>query len=224
MLNALLFDLDGTLTLSDDIHFETWSELLKGYGLTIDAAFYNQHFNGRLNEDIIRDLLPQLSFDEGIQLSRYKESEFRRRAEARLQPMAGLLDLLDWMLGRNLKRAVVTNAPRDNAYFMLRSLQLEDIFPVVILGEELEQGKPDPMPYQFALDGLDITPDAAVVFEDSPSGVRAAVAAGIFTIGIASNQPPEVLYDAGAQLVLDDFRDRRLYEDVLEPQVPLVTA
>jgi HAD superfamily hydrolase (TIGR01509 family) len=224
MLDALLFDLDGTLTLSDDIHFETWSELLKGYGLTIDAEFYNQHFNGRLNEDIIRDLLPQLSFDEGLQLSGYKEAEFRRRAESRLAPMPGLLELLRWMIDRALKRAVVTNAPRDNAYFMLRSLQLEDIFPIVILGEELERGKPDPMPYQFALDGLDISPDAAIVFEDSPSGVRSAVAAGIFTIGIASNQPPDVLREAGAQLVIDDFGDRRLYTDVLEPQVPLATA
>ncbi|MBF2090807.1 MAG: HAD-IA family hydrolase [Synechococcales cyanobacterium K44_A2020_017] len=224
MLKALLFDLDGTLTHSDPVHFETWAELLKGYGLTINLDFYKVHFNGRLNEHIIQDLLPQLSVDEGIQLSRYKEAEFRRRAATVLHPLAGLDVLLPWMNQRALKRAVVTNAPRDNAYFILQTLNFDEIFPVVILGEELERGKPDPLPYTFALDGLDIAPKEAIVFEDSPSGVQAAVAAGIPTVGIASSQPPEILYQAGATLVVSDFSDRRLFEQLLEPTEPLLSV
>jgi HAD superfamily hydrolase (TIGR01509 family) len=223
MLNALLFDLDGTLTHSDPVHFATWAELLQGYGLTIDDAFYQTHFNGRLNEHIIQDLLPQLSVDEGIQLSRFKEAEFRRRAAA-LVPMAGLGPVLDWMNQRELKRAVVTNAPRDNAYFMLQTLNLQDTFPIVILGEELDRGKPDPLPYSFALDNLDVAPGEAIAFEDSPSGVRAAVAAGILTVGLASSQPPEVLRDAGATLVISDFSDRRLFDEILDPTAPLLSV
>lgn len=223
MLEALLFDLDGTLTHSDPVHFETWKHLLEGYGLAIDPPFYQQHFNGRLNEHIIQHLLPQLSYDEGVELSRYKEAEFRRRAADVLEPLAGLLDLLSWMGDRHLKRAVVTNAPRENAYFMLQVLRLEETFPVVILGEELERGKPDPMPYQFALDGLDVVPGQAVAFEDSPSGVNAAVAAGITTVGIASSQPEAVLYGAGAHLVIPDFGDRRLYE-LLNQRAPLAAV
>ncbi len=206
MLQAILFDLDGTLAHTDPVHYDTWHELLLEFGIELNPELYKQKFNGRLNEDIVRDLLPHLSSKEGYNLSRHKEAAFRKNAAQSLSPMPGLRSLLDWVEQQQLQRAVVTNAPRENAIFTLGLLGLTDIFPVVILGEELERGKPDPLPYQTALQQLNITdPTLALVFEDSPSGVRSAVAAGIPTVGIASSQEPSVLYDAGATLVIPDF-------------------
>ena len=205
MLQALLFDLDGTLTNTDAIHFATWQDLLRSHGLEIDQQFYDAHFSGRLNAAIVGDLFPHWSAAAGQLLSDRKEAEFRRRAAGELRPLPGLMDLLQWATTHHLRQAVVTNAPVDNANLMLQALGLDQHFETVVIAEELARGKPDPLPYQTALDRLGVTAQAAVAFEDSPSGIRAAVGAGILTIGIASTHEPAVLYAAGAQLVVPDF-------------------
>jgi HAD superfamily hydrolase (TIGR01509 family) len=210
MLNALLFDLDGTVADTDPIHYQTWREVMLGYGIEIDPTFYKARFSGRLNNQIIQDLLPKLSIAAGEQLSDDKEAAFRQRAAAILQPLAGLLDVLDWVDQQGLKRAAVTNAPRENAEFMLQVLNLQTRIPIVILAEELPKGKPDPLPYQTALETLGVTAQETIAFEDSPSGVRSAVAANITTVGIATTHDPQELYQLGAMLVVADFTDDRL--------------
>ncbi|MEQ9548984.1 MAG: HAD hydrolase-like protein [Coleofasciculus sp. G3-WIS-01] len=92
MLQALLFDLDGTLADTDPIHFQTWKDVLREYGLEFDHAFYQTHFSGRLNSAIVKDLLPHLSLEAGEQLGNDKEAEYRRRAAKQLKPLVGLLD------------------------------------------------------------------------------------------------------------------------------------
>jgi len=205
MIKALLFDLDGTLANTDLIHFQTWQVVLQDYGLTLDRPFYDRMFTGRLNAAILRDVLPQLSSTAMSRLSQHKEAEFRRRAARQIKPLAGVLEILDWATYQGLRMAVVTNAPVKNAHFMLAVLRLADRFSTVVFGDTLPKGKPDPLPYQVALDRLGIKAHEAIAFEDSPSGVRSAVGAGIITVGIATTQPPAVLYELGAKLVVPDF-------------------
>lgn len=211
MLTAVLFDLDGTLANTDSLHYQTWQEILRDYGLEIDRVFYNARISGRLNPLIVRDLLPHLSDLEGQQLADNKEARFREIALS-LTPLAGLLDLLAWIDTHGLKKAVVTNAPRENANFMLKVLKLADIFDTVVLAEEATAGKPDPACYQLALSQLGISAKEAIAFEDSPSGIQSAVGAGIYTIGVASTHDPNVLAEAGAATVISDFTEQRLWQ------------
>nr|MDQ5817602.1 HAD family hydrolase [Actinomycetota bacterium] len=76
--------------------------------------------------------------------------------------------------------------------------------------------KPDPEPYRVALDRLGVSPEEAVAFEDSTSGISSAVGAGVPTVGIASTQDPETLRRAGVFMVAKDFTDPELHE-FLEP-------
>lgn len=210
MLTTLLFDLDGTLANTDPVHFLTWQDLLRPHGFELDLPFYQAHFSGRRNDQIVAELLPHLSADEGAQFSRQKEAEFRCRAD-QLTLMPGLSDLFGWMEQRNLKRAIVTNAPVENARFMMEALNVVELFPTVVLGDDLPRGKPDPLPYLTALKHVGATAVEAIAFEDSPSGLRSAVAANIPTVAIASTHEPEALYDLGATLVISDFTDPRLW-------------
>lgn len=211
MLKALLFDLDGTLAETDSLHFQIWKDFLHDYGLEIDRSFYQAKISGRLNPDIVSDLLPHLDPAEQEDFIWNKESEFRNRADA-LQPMPGLLDLLDWAIQQNLQLAVVSNAPKENAQFMLQTLNLTAIFPTIVLGDDLPIGKPDPLPYCETLKQLNLTQAEAIAFEDSPSGIRSAVGADLFTVGVASTHDPQELYRLGASLVIPDFTDARLFE------------
>lgn len=210
MLRAILFDLDGTLAHTDPLHFQIWQEMLRDYGLEIDEAFYKARISGGLNPLIIKQLLPHLSLEEGTKFAEDKEARFREMAYL-LKPMAGLDKLLAWTDERNLKRVLVTNAPRKNVEFMLSALELTESFEKIILGEEAKAGKPDPAAYQLAVSYLNISAEETIAFEDSTSGVRSAVGAGIRTIGIASTQEPEVLYQLGAWKVIPDFTDSFLW-------------
>lgn len=217
MLEAVLFDLDGTLTHSDPLHFGVFAKMLAQRGIPIDDAFYRQRISGRTNRAILQDLFPEMDEGEIADFSEAKEANFRQVARHQLRPMAGLLPLLRHLDQRQCPAAVVTNAPRPNAEFMLEVLELGDRFAFVILGEDLPRAKPDPLPYQVALERLGIAPEAAVVFEDSPAGVRAAVAAQIPTIGVASSHDPARLKDCGARWVIADFTDPQLEQLGLLP-------
>jgi HAD superfamily hydrolase (TIGR01509 family) len=210
MLAAILYDLDGTIVNTDPLHYQAWQELLRDCEIEIDEEFYKLHMSGRLNPDIVKELLPELSLEAVQKFSDRKEARFREIA-AELRPLPGLLNLIAWADAQSLKQAVVTNAPRQNADYMLRVLHLQDKFDQVVVSEEIGIPKPDPTPYQHILAYFGIAPEQALAFEDSPSGIRAAVGAGIPTVGIASTQEPNQLYELGAMLVIPDFTDSQLW-------------
>jgi beta-phosphoglucomutase-like phosphatase (HAD superfamily) len=92
---------------------------------------------------------------------------------------------------------------------MLRGLRLEPFFEALVLGEECARAKPHPDPYLRGLEliGLAGSPRDAIAVEDSPAGLRAAVAAGIPTVGVTSTQSAEALLEAGACAVVADFHE-----------------
>ncbi|MCJ8278619.1 MAG: HAD family phosphatase, partial [Rivularia sp. ALOHA_DT_140] len=185
MLAAILFDFDGTIVNTDPIHYKIWKDFLLEYNIEINEEIFKSNFAGRHNPDIIKDILPNLSLEEAEQFAEEKEARFREQASL-LKPISGFTELLAWSKKHHLKCALVTNAPKLNAYFMLEALQLKEAFDTIILGEEQAKAKPDPTPYKVALDKLGLNAQQAIAIEDSPSGMRSAVNAGIPTVGIAS--------------------------------------
>ncbi len=210
MLSAILFDLDGTLVNTDPIHFLAWQEMLGRYGVDIDENFYKTQISGRLNPEILKDILPQLSPIEAEEFADEKEAMFRDMAP-KLEAMPGLRELLAWTQMHKIKRALVTNAPRDNAKFLLRVLGLENTFELIVLAEDEAAAKPDPTPYRVAVERLGVSVGNAIALEDSPSGIRSAVGAGIRTIGIASTHDPNKLHELGAFMAIPDFTDPQLW-------------
>ncbi|MEM6614650.1 MAG: HAD-IA family hydrolase [Cyanobacteria bacterium P01_C01_bin.72] len=211
MLDAILFDLDGTLADTDSIHFAVWQDILVRYDLDIDRSFYRQRISGRTNSKIIKDIIPQLTLEDAWKLATEKEETYRRLANS-LLPTPGLDRLIELTDSAKIKRAVVTNAPEDNAVYMLKVLRLTDTFPTVIMAKDAPPGKPDPAPYKLALNHLLVKSKKAIAFEDSAAGIRSAVSAGIYTIGITSSHPAEDLLNAGASMTIADFNDEQLWK------------
>ena len=158
---------------------------------------------GRLNPEIVRDLLG-LEGKEAERLIAAKEARFRALAQG-LRPTPGLPEFLERIREKGLLWGVVTNAPKENARHVLEALGLRP--PLLVLAEEVGRGKPDPLPYQLALRRLGVAPEEALAFEDSPSGVRSAVGAGIPTYGLLTGHEAEALIREGASGVIRNFTE-----------------
>jgi len=204
--DTLLFDLDGTITDTDALHYEAFRRLLAARGREIVHDIYKTRIMGQPNAAIAAWLFPGSDAAAQAAFSDTKEALFRTLART-LVPLPGLVAVLDWAERLGLRRAVVTNAPRCIAEFMLDALGLRARFEVLIIGEELARAKPDKLPYVTALARLGRSAERAVAFEDSRSGIAAARAAGLFTYGVATGLDAATLRAAGAQATIADFTD-----------------
>ncbi|HEY1609756.1 MAG TPA: HAD-IA family hydrolase [Paraburkholderia sp.] len=208
---TLLFDLDGTLVDTDALHLNAYNALLARWNRSIDIDYYKAHVMGSPDDMIFDGLFPGMSAAEYTELAAEKERLFRAQLGAKLTPTAGTDTILDYAERVGARTAVVTNAPRENATMMLNALGLGERLGPLVIGGELAQGKPHPLPYLTALDLLDAKAEHAVAFEDSASGVRSASSAGIHTFGMLTALSEERLREAGAKGVIADFDDRRLW-------------
>jgi HAD superfamily hydrolase (TIGR01509 family) len=218
MLKALIFDMDGTLVHSDPVHLQAFAEVLGPEGVVIDDDLYRNTIIGHTNESIFATLLPGRPVTEHETFADLKEAAFRRLA-SELKPLDGLLDLLDWADRNGVSIALVTNAPALNALHMLDVMGLTHRFAVKVTRDDVARGKPDPLPYLTALDRLGIDAAAAIAFEDSPSGMKAAKAAGLFSFGILTGLTAADMTDAGADITIQNFQSDILW-DVLETRLP----
>jgi beta-phosphoglucomutase-like phosphatase (HAD superfamily) len=214
-LEAVLFDIDGTMCVSDPFHHRAFSELLVGLGynggVPITREFGMEHMAGRSNEQIGRFLFPGWEQGRLDAFFRDKEALFARYAREGLEEIAGLTGLCRWAQERGIKRAAVTNAPRANAELMTGILGLSDLFQLIVTGEDCDRSKPSPDPYLRALALLGASPDHTVVFEDSTIGVQAGVAAGMPVVAIADERRESKLLAVGATFVIRDYQDPKLW-------------
>ncbi|RWR87347.1 haloacid dehalogenase-like hydrolase domain-containing protein Sgpp isoform X1 [Cinnamomum micranthum f. kanehirae] len=214
-LEAILFDIDGTLCDSDPIHYYAFRELLQeiGFngGIPITEEFFSQNLSGKHNEDICYVLFPEWDLEKSMKFMDDKEAMFRRLAVDQLKPVNGLHKLCKWIEDRGLKRAAVTNAPRENAELMISILGLSNFFELLVVGSECERAKPFPDPYLKGLQGIKASPDHTFVFEDSASGIRAGVAAGMPVVGLTTRNPETLLMEAGATFLIKDYEDPKLW-------------
>lgn len=214
-MQALLFDLDGTLVDSDPDHLAAFRQVFAPYGIALDRALYATHIMGASNALIGERFLAHLPEAERVAVLEAKEAAYREGLGV-LEATRGAAELLARASARGLPRAVVTNAPRANAEKVLSAIGLAEFLPILVIGGELARSKPDPLPY---LRGLELTGGNAgksVAFEDSLSGVQAAVAAGLAVVGITTGLSAERLVEAGATLAVRDFTDARVEALIME--------
>lgn len=213
-LEAVLFDVDGTLCDSDPLHHHAFEVMLKeiGFnnGVPITEEFFIQNIAGKHNDDIAELLFPD-DIPRGLKFMEEKEEMFRKLAAEKLEPISGVYKVRKWIEDHGLKRAAVTNAPRINAELMINKLGLADFFDFVIIGSECEHAKPFPDPYLKALELLKVSKDHTFIFEDSPSGIRAGVAAGMPVVGLTTRNPASLLMKENPTLLIKDYEDSQLW-------------
>jgi HAD superfamily hydrolase (TIGR01509 family) len=209
LTGVVLFDLDGTLVDADHLHYEAWRAMVAPLGVDLTLDYYRSEIMGFSNDLILANMVPGLSQEAGIALCEDKEKLFRSMA-TKLEPAPGLVAFVARLETLGVPMGVVTNAPRANAEQELRGIGFEGRFATVVIGDELKFAKPHPLPYLTGLERLGGSAARSLAFEDSLSGLRSALAAGLTAIGVTTGLSAERLRTEGAALAVQDFTDPAL--------------
>jgi beta-phosphoglucomutase len=182
---ALLFDIDGVLIQSNDIHTQAWEKYLHLHGIPVDVRAIYHRMHGRRNDEIVRDFFgDSLSVEQIDRHGADKEALYRQLmlAEFDAHVTAGVMEFLEKV--RGVRAAVVSNAEPANVDFVLDRGGFRSYFQVIVDGHQVECPKPSPEIYLKAAGELHVDPRDCIVFEDSFSGVQAARSAGARVVGI----------------------------------------
>jgi len=209
---ALLFDIDGTMADTDALHVEAFNRVFEGRGHVFDRARAAKELQGFSNASIGERFLPQETPERQAAIMEEKEAVFRELVTGKIQPVPGLMALLAIADSADIPLVAVTNAPRLNAEMLLAGLGIMDRFQAVVIGDELPHAKPHPLPYLAGLRAVNAAASRSVAFEDSRSGIQAATAAGIATVGIRTSLSHADQVEAGALLTAPGFDDPTLME------------
>ena len=119
----------------------------------------------------------------------------------------GLVGFLENLESEQLAMAIASSGSKSRIHFLVDRFGLNKFFRVIVTGDEVEQGKPDPAVFLKAADQLGVDPCELIAFEDAISGIKAAKSAGMKCIGIAPSDRVPILLAAGASCVFPDFHD-----------------
>ena len=118
----------------------------------------------------------------------------------------GLVEFLDLLKLENKKLGVVTSTTRERAHFLLKFLELDSYFDVIVTRDDVKDTKPAPKPYLKALEDLGVGNEGAVAFEDTVKGLTAAKEAGILTVYV-TNGYPEIEAEEVADITVKNFSE-----------------
>ncbi|MFH0518562.1 HAD family hydrolase [Streptomyces sp. M41] len=207
---AVLLDLDGTLVLSEEVHRLAWQAFFDTWGVTVTDADYEQHYMGRRPSDVITGVPgPWTGTDVAAVLSTMTTFTLENAGSVEVVP--GAAALIQQMRVK-YPVAVITSAGAPWAQHLLdKVLGVRHLVDVVVTAEDTTTGKPSPEGYLKACAALRARPERCLAFEDSPSGVRALVAAGVRDIvGVTTTSDAADLIDAGACWTVPDLTSARV--------------
>jgi len=204
MIRGVVFDFDGVIVDSHPVHKNAWRRFLESVGRTASEEDLQFVLDGRKRDDILRhflgDLDPELIISYGLR----KEQFFRDEA-GDVQTIDGLLTFLEDLEDAGVAIGIASSGSRSRVNFLLDRLNLKKHFQVVVTGDEVKKGKPDPSVFLKAAQALQQDPCELLAFEDAVSGVQSAKSAGMRCVGIAQPDRASVLLDSGADHVVPDF-------------------
>ena len=208
MLKAIIFDFDGLILDTETPELLTWQAVYREYGQELTAQMWGQIVGGAAASNFEpASHLSALTGDhldtDALRARVRKESLERIHRQS---PLPGVRELIDDARSQGLKLAVASSSPHDWVDGHLTRLDLFPFFDVIKAREDVLQTKPEPDLFLAALDALDVERDQAVVFEDSPNGVKAAKRAGLFVVAVPNPTTRELHFD-GEDLRLTSIKD-----------------
>lgn len=216
MIKALIFDFDGLIMDTETPDYESWQQVYQQYGCELAVEKWGQIVGGTGASDFdphnhLEELCGQSLDREEVWLSRRK----KYLEGLSVQPvLPGVMDYLDDAERRGLQLAIASSSPENWVRGHLARLGLYQRFDVIKTADDVKRTKPDPELYLATLEAISRKPGQALAFEDSPNGVKAAKAAGVFCVAVPNKLTARLTFQ-GADLHLNSLAETSLAELLL---------
>jgi HAD superfamily hydrolase (TIGR01509 family) len=204
---AIIFDIDGTLVDSVDLHACTWQRALRRFGVEHPYGLVRAQI-GKGGDQLLATLAPDVEESRKERLEAYRSRMFKRWGIPRVTAFPRVRDLFLELRARGLRLALASSAKADELAIYERIAAIPDVVDVRTSSADAEATKPAPDIFAVALARLGVSPSDAVVVGDSPYDAEAAAKLGMRTVGVlCGGFPPEALREAGAVALYHDPAD-----------------
>lgn len=209
MIKTVIFDNDDLLVDSHPLVAQTLNELLKKYGHSFDELpqEVKSSFIGKKIVEVVKFLIEYLHIDvEFEKLNNERAEIFFKLVEEKLEVMPGTMELIQLLKKNNYRIALASSGTKRYINMVLAKFNLQNTFEVVVTGDDVTLGKPNPQIFLIATQRLKEKPEDCLVLEDAENGVEAALAAGCKCIAVRNaHTPPQEL--SKADLVVNSLSE-----------------
>jgi beta-phosphoglucomutase len=205
MIQAVVFDFDGVIADTEYLHYLAFKDVLEPEGLRWSWEDYTARFMGFDDRDALRAAFKEHGRElRGEELAMYvdrKAAAFAARAEQDVKLYPGVLDLLKHLTKR-IPLALCSGALRSDIAPVLRQHELEDVFDVMVTADDVAASKPDPTCYTMAVQllaqrhNIVLEPSRCVAIEDTPTGIQAALGAGLQVWAVTNTHGEDAVQEA----------------------------
>lgn len=209
MIKAVIFDVDGTLVDSVDLHARAWQEAFAHFGKQFDFERVRSQI-GKGGDQLMPVFLSQKELDEfGEELEEYRGELFKREYLPRVKVFPAVRELFQRVKDEGLQTALASSAKEDELKTYKKIARIEDLIEEETSSDDAEKSKPHPDIFEAALERLDdMSPAEAVVVGDTPYDAEAAAKAGLRTVGLlCGGWSEDELKRAGCVAVFKDPAD-----------------
>jgi len=192
LLKAVIFDVDGTLVDSVDLHARAWQEALAHFGKRVEYERVRYQI-GKGGDQLMPVFLSREELDEfGDELEKYRGELFKREYLSRVKSFPAVRELFERVKREGLQTALASSAKEDELKTYKKIADIEDLVEEETSSDDAEKSKPHPDIFEAALGRLeDVKPSEAVVVGDTPYDAEAAGKAGLKTVGLLCGGFPE---------------------------------
>lgn len=189
---AVIWDMDGVLVDTRELHYLAWSQVLAELGISLTWETFREVF-GMSNAGILKRLLASDTDPATLlQIAERKEALFRESARGRVRPLPGVRFWLEQLTRQGVAQAIASSGPMENIQMLVNELGIAAHFAAIVSGADLPS-KPNPAVFLAAAEALRMAADRCVVIEDSPAGVEGAKRAGMRCIAVLTTSTESAL-------------------------------
>lgn len=192
MVNAVIFDMDGTLIDTERLYMQYWMQILQdlGYELPYERALELRGLGKSKINEMFRAMFG-IKFDYENAASRIKKMLEQEIMKNGLPKKAGADEILMYLKLKGYKTAVATSTPYDRASYLLKVAGLAGMFDHIISAESVKRGKPFPDVYEYVCRQLGEMPADCIAVEDAPNGVISGAEAGCKVVMVPDLTEPD---------------------------------